>query len=190
MREYSLDSEKQIALLKAENDRLKRMMSQAYRNVFTYQSFNQKEGLDEQAVFLPLQITGVLISDLSFEEKVNEVLKVLGAFTDVSRIYVFENFDNNTRFKNTFEWCNEGVEPQIEKLQDTAYAVCPSWKELLIKDGMIKASDIQTQLPKENRKPLAQQDIVSILVFPFGLTGNFMVSWVLMSVVFNGIDAF
>ncbi|TAJ15120.1 PAS domain S-box protein [Marinilabiliaceae bacterium JC017] len=172
MREYSLDSEKQIELLKAENKRLKRMMSQAYRNEFAYPSFN-KDGLGAQGEFIPLQITSILISDLSFEEKVNEVLKVLGAITDVSRIYVFENFDNNTRFKNTFEWCNEGVESQIEKLQDTAYDVCPSWKELLIKDGMIKASDIQTQLPEENREPLAQQDIISILVFPLWVNGKF-----------------
>lgn len=49
------------------------------------------------------------------------LLEIIGRSFDVSRVYIFESSEDGSRCSNTFEWCGDGVVPQIDKLQDIAY---------------------------------------------------------------------
>ena len=49
-------------------------------------------------------------------DAVQDALKLIGQAMNVSRVYVFENSDDNRFFSNTYEWCNDGIEPAIQKL--------------------------------------------------------------------------
>lgn len=48
------------------------------------------------------------------EQAVNLSLEVVGKRFDVSRAYIFETNDVGKYYKNTYEWCNEGIEPEIQ----------------------------------------------------------------------------
>ena len=46
------------------------------------------------------------------------ILKSVGKYTAADRAYIFEwNSEKKESFKNTFEWCASGIEPQIQNLQ-------------------------------------------------------------------------
>jgi PAS domain S-box-containing protein len=95
----------------------------------------------------------------------NDVLKLVGEHTGVSRVYIFEDFDNGQTTSNTFEWCNSGISPQIDELQDIPYEIIPSWKNFLSREGRIFSQDI-TELPEDIFVKLAPQGIKSIIIYP------------------------
>ncbi len=118
------------------------------------------------------EISQVFLSLDNFQEKVNFVLKRLGTHTRVSRVYIFENSEDGAFCSNTFEWCNEGIEPQIDKLQNVPYEILPSWNLLLQANGKILSNNIK-ELPADLRDILEPQDIKSILVFPLQVKNSY-----------------
>ena len=55
------------------------------------------------------------------EKAVRSILEMVGMRYNVSRVYIFENSVDGTRCTNTFEWCNEGIEPEIGGLRNIEY---------------------------------------------------------------------
>lgn len=100
-----------------------------------------------------------------FEIVVKNALKAIGEHTDVSRVYIFEDDDKAEHTSNTYEWCKEGVEPQIENLQKIPYKEIPSFKRLLDEDGIIYSENI-INLPDDIYQILQPQNIQSIVVYP------------------------
>src|SRR5574344_309129 len=125
--------------------------------------FRLKHVFNQQSLLA--NVTRVLNSTWNVHEVLNEVLKMLGIHTGVSRVYLFENTMDEKRTKNTHEWCNQGILSQIEFLQDVDLEELSSWLFLLKRDGRILSNDI-TQLPEDLVSMLITQGIVSILVYP------------------------
>lgn len=109
---------------------------------------------------------------LDFSQSINMVLKALLQHTQASRIYIFENVDNGVACSNTYEACNEGIEPQIGNLSYLPYEYVPYWEETLKTTGVIFSENI-VELPQEVRDILEPQEIKSILVFPLTVNGAF-----------------
>lgn len=102
----------------------------------------------------------------SIKSKMDKVLAIIGRVSDVSRVYLFEDFDEGLKCRNTHEWCAPGTEPQIEYLQDLSYeGDIPTWREFMYAEGRIKSNDIR-ELPEEFRRVLEPQDIKAFLVYP------------------------
>ena len=94
---------------------------------------------------------------------IQDVLCAVGQHSNVSRIYIFENNDENTHCSNTFEWCNEGIEPQMDLLQDVSYADdIPGWESVYDENGVLFCTDI-SKMRKEYRDILEPQGIKSML---------------------------
>jgi len=108
----------------------------------------------------------------NFEKKTNEAIRIIGEHVQVSRVYIFENSDDGLYTSNTYEWCNLGIETHIDKLQGLSYSILPSWKNMLLEKGLIYSEDIDG-LPKDMREILESQSILSILVLPINIDGNF-----------------
>lgn len=106
-------------------------------------------------------------------EKVNHTLSQLGNHTEVSRVYIFEDNPTGTETSNTYEWCNQGISPQINELQDVPYEIIPSWKKILKENGKIFSTDIK-ELPDDIVAMLEPQEIKSILVFPLLVQNHFL----------------
>ncbi|MBS2209929.1 PAS domain S-box protein [Carboxylicivirga mesophila] len=154
-----------IKVLLAENARLKRMMKRVYRGAWGIPFYPENTDEAVPAGYLPLYLSTILSSEDSFEERIAKSLSVLGQFADVSRIYIFENHEGDSLCSNTFEWCNDGVNPEKDNLQNISYDEFVEWRRMLIEEGSIQASDIN-QLPDGIRDILAQQSIKSVLVYP------------------------
>ena len=109
-------------------------------------------------------ISKKLNSFQNFDNTMDEVLKMLGEHTGISRVYIFENDPTISSCSNTYEWCNVGITPQIDELQDVPWEMIPSWKKILDEQGKVLSYDI-TELPIDVYQVLEPQGIKSILVF-------------------------
>jgi len=93
------------------------------------------------------------------------VLRIIGEHIKVSRVYIFENSEDNKFTNNTFEWCSEGVKAQKPYLQNVPLVDLVDWWDMLKYDGRIFAEDISC-LPRKIREILEPQNIKSILAYP------------------------
>lgn len=69
----------------------------------------------------------------NFNEAIVTILRIVGQIHQADRAYIFEyagNDQGRTICKNTHEWCAEGVEPQIDKLQSVTIDLLPDWSGL------------------------------------------------------------
>jgi len=107
-----------------------------------------------------------------FDIRINNALKKIGQHTDVSRVYIFEDQSGELATDNTFEWCNTGIEPQLDQLKDIPYEIIPNWKKILFEKGRVYSENI-SELPQDIRNVLEPQEIKSIVVYPLHKNGVF-----------------
>jgi len=95
-------------------------------------------------------------------------LRAIGSFVGADRSYVFQLSEDRATVTNTHEWCAEGVEPQISKLQKVPASLIP-WS--LRKLGQFEAvhvsrvDDLSTEAGAD--KSLFQaQGIISLVLVP------------------------
>jgi PAS domain S-box-containing protein len=117
-------------------------------------------------------ISQLLNSTMGLRKILNDVLRFIGEHTGVSRVYIFEDKSTGNSTTNTFEWCNIGIAPQIQDLQDVYYDAFPSWKDILVNTGRVFSTNIQ-ELPEDIKPQLEAQGIKSILVYPLHVQGAF-----------------
>ena len=104
-----------------------------------------------------------LYASKNVEKSVNDILELVGRKMNVSRVYVFENSDDNRFCSNTFEWCNEGIEPEIQNLQNISYETdIPNYEDNFNEQGIFYCPDINV-LPKKTYDIVAPQGIQSML---------------------------
>ena len=97
------------------------------------------------------------------EYTIQALLSDIGAQLNVSRVYIFENNEDNTACSNTFEWCNQGIAPEKESLQNVSYITdIPGWTEVFDERGVFYCEDI-TGLDAKYRAILEPQGIKSML---------------------------
>jgi signal transduction histidine kinase/ActR/RegA family two-component response regulator len=111
------------------------------------------------------EISTVFLRETSYEKALSETCRLVGEATGVSRVYIFENFEGNSRCCNTVEWVNEGIKPVQSELQDVPYETIRYWQVTLERRETIRADDVNA-LPPEVVELLSWQDIRSILVVP------------------------
>ncbi|MDD2979846.1 MAG: ATP-binding protein [Hespellia sp.] len=95
---------------------------------------------------------------------VNEVIKVIGIYFNVSRVYIFENSEDDLCTSNTFEWCNEGIRSEIQNLQNVRYLedMGGTWYDNYDEEGLFFCQDIGT-LPLQQQEVLRPQGICGML---------------------------
>ncbi|MBT9189270.1 GAF domain-containing sensor histidine kinase [Zobellia russellii] len=109
-------------------------------------------------------------SDLSDIDKlIRASLKQIGEFVESDRSYIFSyDFVNNTT-SNTYEWCSEGIEPEIENLQNVPIDFIPQWIEAHKKGEPFFVEDV-SELPEDGehglRAVLEPQGIKSLITIP------------------------
>lgn len=120
-------------------------------------------------------LRGFPVSDR--EDFVHRALAVLGQAARVGRVYVFENAvgaGGEATTSQRFEWCAEGVEPQIDnpELQDLPWieSGMGRWLQTL-RDGRSIAGPID-EFPDEEQEILRAQGILSLAVVPIWVDGE------------------
>lgn len=123
-----------------------------------------------------LEILSEISLDLNsledFDDRINKAIQKIGNHTGVSRVYIFEDNPTGGATSNTFEWCNTGIDPQKDELQDIPYQIIPNWKNILFEKGRVYSENI-SELPQDLRAILEPQEIKSIVVYPLYKSGEF-----------------
>ena len=105
----------------------------------------------------------LLYESQDIEVAVNAILKMAGQKYNVSRVYIFEDSKDGLWTKNTFEWCNEGVEPEMASLQHVDYTeLGEAYQGNFNENGIFYCQDV-SKLPPKQYELLASQGIRSVL---------------------------
>lgn len=116
--------------------------------------------------------TNELLVTYDYKQSINAFLKILGTATGVDRVYIFENHihpeTNEPSTSQKFEWCKEGVIPQIdnELLQNLPFSD-PQAKPLYekISKGEVYGGIVRT-LSQPEQEILSSQEILSVIILP------------------------
>lgn len=111
-------------------------------------------------------ISTILNKHSYFSDRMNNILELMGKHFEVSRVYIFEDNEDHTKCSNTYEWCKRGIRSQKPKMQNITFDIMPSGAKLINSQGMIIASDVDKELPKDLVKILKPQRVKSILIIP------------------------
>lgn len=111
-----------------------------------------------------MRIFSALYSTQDLSVGINKMLALAGKTFDVSRAYIFEDTADGKYCCNTFEWCNDGVNPEMDTLQDVSYDedLGGNYRENMNDDGIFYCHDIN-ELNTPQREILARQNIKSVL---------------------------
>ncbi|WP_294147835.1 EAL domain-containing protein [uncultured Clostridium sp.] len=100
------------------------------------------------------------------DQAINLILEIVGKRFDVSRAYIFESTEDGKYTSNTYEWCNGGISPQIDLLQNLNYSQFGDYHTLFEDNSLFYCRDIAALHPAQ-RDLLEEQGICSTLQCAF-----------------------
>jgi PAS domain S-box-containing protein len=115
-------------------------------------------------------ISEVLLRNQINPGTINTILARLGKATQVSRVYIFENFekDDTAYTGQKHEWVTEGVEAQIDnedlKMVPLFNSPFSRWNQILIKRQQVYGH--VSEFPEPEREVLQSQNIISVMAVP------------------------
>lgn len=95
---------------------------------------------------------------------INNALEVMGRFARVDRAYIFDYDDKTGLCTNTYEWCEEEIEPQIDILQNIPLS--DEWIESFRSGNVIYIDDVLALPEGETKSVLEPQGIKSLVTVP------------------------
>ena len=133
-----------------------------------YRQFNKKLELLNQILSLISDINQAA-DEKEVKDCIPALLQYIGEYTDADRVYIFELIsEKQDYYSNTFEWCREGIIPQIDNLIHIPIASVPVWHEKFFCGETIiihELEKIRETMPSEY-DILKVQDIYSLLALP------------------------
>ena len=118
-----------------------------------------------------LVINEALRSALNYhtpDEQINEFIRFFGRHIGSDRIYIFEDCKERHGTDNTYEWCAQGVTPEIDRLQNVDMDVIKWWYDTFSRGESIIITDIE-DIKEEHRVSydmLKAQNVRNVVVCP------------------------
>lgn len=116
-------------------------------------------------------------NEKQLDDMTPSILKSVGKYTAADRAYIFEwSSEKKESFKNTFEWCAPGIEPQIQNLQEVPVCLMQNWVETFIQKKNIIIYDLEEiaeETPQEY-EILKPQNIHSLIAVPIYTNHKFI----------------
>ena len=130
-----------------------------------------------EMIFSQLLILDQISDHATYSALIPSLLENIGQIAHADRAYIFSiREEEECYYRNTYEWCQDGVTPQIENLQHVPAALIPYWDGTLRRGKAINIWDLETirdTMPAEY-DILHAQAIHSIAVLPIFAAGNFI----------------
>ena len=118
-----------------------------------------------------LVINEALRSALNYhtpDEQINEFIRFFGRHIGSDRIYIFEDCKERHGTDNTYEWCTQGVVPEIGRLQNVNMDIIKWWYDTFSKGESIIITDIE-DIKEEHRMSydmLKAQNVRNVVACP------------------------
>ncbi|MBR3317490.1 MAG: EAL domain-containing protein [Atopobiaceae bacterium] len=128
-------------------------------------SDEMRMGLDTSDLII--RMANELNAETDYNKAMNSLLESVSEVIHPERLYVFERGENTS--SNTFEWCAEGIEPQIDTLQDLDNSEFDTWEMLLKQEPVVLIPDVEELRTTDERMhwQLTRQGITHLLAVPF-----------------------
>ncbi|NML56876.1 response regulator [Chryseobacterium cheonjiense] len=137
---------------------------QLKKRIFLQEQLNSQLEFQNLLMDISSEYINIPIEEVS--QSVNKSLKEMSEFVKADRAYIFRYDFTKKTCSNVYEYCSEGITPQIENLQDIPLEMMGDWVEINKKGGSIYYPDVQ-ELPESDIKQILQeQDIKSLFVIP------------------------
>lgn len=114
-----------------------------------------------------IKLVKIMDGGESYEKAVNHMLAELGRIIHADRLYILET--DGKKASNTFEWCREGITPEIDTLQNLDYdTYLDGWEKYLIHNTSLVLEDISVLADDDplDYENLKRQGIRSIMDSP------------------------
>lgn len=120
-----------------------------------------------QKILFEISSTFINLPPGEVDDTINQTIEKLALFFNADRFYVFDyDFVENTS-SNTYEWCEKGIEPQIEHLQNFPCDAIPEWVNTHVAGKSLVIPDVlKLDIEDPVRKTLEPQDILSLIAVP------------------------
>ncbi len=108
-------------------------------------------------------------------QAINEALKAIGRFSEIDRAYIFQVSPDKTHYSNTYEWCETGIKPAIQQLQNVPFQTFP-WVEDNMKKNKVLIIPRVKDLPSEaaaEKQEFEHEGIQAILLVPLIYKNDF-----------------
>ena len=125
--------------------------------------------IDLQELLIKISTTYINIDISNIDRVINHSLKEMGEYVNADRTYIFTYDFVNKTCSNTYEWCNKGIAPEIDNLQQIPLAFFPDWVnkhvqgEPFIIENIL---DLPDEGPESLRGVLEPQGIKSLITIP------------------------
>ncbi|MCF8366624.1 MAG: PAS domain S-box protein, partial [Bacteroidales bacterium] len=120
-----------------------------------------------QEVLIHISTKYINVSTDEIDNALQDALREIGEFVSADRAYIFDYDFNKEITNNTYEWCEAGIEPQIENLQGLPLEAIPQWVEKHVKAETIYIADVMALPPGDDlRVVLEPQGIKSLIAVP------------------------
>jgi len=142
-----------------------------------------KEQLQLQLLLSSMAIKYINLPLSEISKSIQNSLRDFALFAKADRAYIFKyDWDKGTT-TNTYEWCQNGINPQIDSLQNVPIVTIPEWNETHKAGGMMTVNDVNNLLDDDPKKDFLQkQDIKSLISVPLMNNGK--------CIGFVGFDSF
>ncbi len=120
-----------------------------------------------------LQCIRTLETTVDTKNAMDSLLEIISRYFNGDRAYLFE-FDYEKQVtNNTYEWAAEGVEKEIDILQNVPLAVIQTWIDAFAKVGSFYISDLDENVNRESDtyRILEMQGIRSLIAVPLEKEG-------------------
>ena len=143
----------------------------------TKERITEMEELDQQKIIindLLMDCITILRGNEDYEAACNKLLDIVASYYGADRSYVFEFDLESQLLSNTYEWCAEGIEAEITKLQNLDISIVDRWIAQFKSHGefYINSTDGELDHDSDEYKILAMQDIQSLMAAPLQLGGD------------------
>lgn len=101
----------------------------------------------------------VLNGNNGLDERIRQVLADIGGYYQADRAYLFSISGDRQRLDNIYEWCADGIEPQIRALQGVDIRYMARWNPTFLSREAVVEPDIEhirDSYPDEYRIMVAQ----------------------------------
>ncbi len=119
-----------------------------------------------QSILRDFSTNLINISTVDIDDAINKVLGEIGEFFDGDRAYIFDYDLANKEMSNTYEWCGEGISPELDNLQNVPFSAATDWVNIHLNNQALAIEDVASYHELSVKDILQPQGILSIITTP------------------------
>lgn len=119
-----------------------------------------------QSILMKIATEYINIPIDKHRDRINKSLHEIAEFVDADRAYIFDYNHSEKTTSNTYEYCQEGILPEIENLQNIPYEALPDWTGKHFSGDLVYVPEVEA-LPEGSLKDILEpQQIKSLISIP------------------------